>query len=128
VLKFNPDEPNSVEKTKTYYAFRLMARGILGGRRLELVNPLKKLKILALLRNQKELVISLLNPSKKRFRDISIRIDESINLKEKAFLKVYQCENNYRDDYKESSCRILKNFDIEAKSITQFVIPIYNQK
>ena len=88
----------------------------------------RSLKVLALFRNQKELVITLINPDKKKFRNISIRVDESINLKEKAFLKVYQCDNNHRDDYKESSCRILKNFDIEAKSITQFVIPIYNQK
>jgi hypothetical protein len=126
VLKFYSNKPNLVEKTLTYYALRLMIRGVLGGNRLELFNPLKKLEILALFRNQKELVISLLNPSKKRFRDISIRIDESINLKEKASLKVYQFDNDHRDDYKESSCIILKNFDIEAKSINQFVIQINN--
>ena len=105
VLKFNPDEPNLVEKTKTFYAFRLMARGISGGKRLEVINPLKKLKILALFRNQQELVITLINPSKKKFRDISIIIDESINLKEKAFLKIYQFDYNHLDDYKESDKR-----------------------
>jgi len=48
VLKFNPDEPNSVEKTLTFFVFRLMVRGVLEGKQLELINPFKKLKILAL--------------------------------------------------------------------------------
>jgi len=124
VLKFNPDEPNSVEKTKTFYAFRLMVRGILGVRRLELVNPLKKLKILALFRNKQELVITLINPDKKKFRDISIIIDESINFKEKASLKVYKFDDNCFDYCKESSFNLLKAFDVEANSISQFVIPL----
>lgn len=124
VLKFNPDEPNSVEKTKTFYAFRLMVRGVLGGRRLELVNPLKKLKILALFRNKQELVITLINPDKKKFRDISIIIDESINFKEKASLKVYKFDDNCFDYCKESSFNLLKAFDVEANSISQFVIPL----
>ena len=124
VLKFNPDEPNSVEKTKTFYAFRLMVRGVLGGRRLELVNPLKKLKILALFRNKQELVITLINPDKKKFRDISIIIDESIRFKEKASLKVYKFDDNCFDYGKESSFNLLKAFDVEANSISQFVIPL----
>jgi len=128
VLRFNPDKPNSVEKTKTFYAFRLMVRGILEGKQLELMNPFKKLKILALFRNQQELVITLINPDKKKFRDISIIIDESINLKEKAFLKIYQFDHNHLDDYKESDYKILNAFDVKAKSIIQFVISISNPK
>ncbi len=30
VIKYNPDNPNQAERTKTFFAFRLMARGILG--------------------------------------------------------------------------------------------------
>jgi len=128
VLRFNPDEPNSVEKTKTFYAFRLMVRGVLEGKRLEMINPFNKLKILALFRNQQKLVITLINPIKKKFRDISIIIDESINLKEKASLKIYQFDHNHLDDCRESDYKILNAFDVKAKSIIQFVISISNPK
>jgi len=124
VLKFYSNNPDLVERTLTFFVFRLMVRGVLEGKQLELINPFKKLKILALFRNKQELVVTLINPSKKKFRDISIIIDESINFKEKAFLKIYQFDHNHLDDCRESDYKILNAFDVKAKSIIQFVISI----
>lgn len=124
LLQFHSDNPNLVEKTKTFFVFRLMARGILGGKQLELINPTKKLKILALLNDRKELVITAINPSKKRFRNISINVDETINLRGEPFLKLYQFDYNHSDSCKKSDYKILKRFNVEPESIIQFVISI----
>jgi len=124
VLQYDSDDPNSVEKMKTFFAFRLMVKGVLGGKRLELINPSKKLKILALLNSRNELVVTVINPSKKRFRNIAIEIDETINLKKESFFKLYQFDHNHLDSCEKSDFEILMRFHIEPESITQFIIPV----
>lgn len=124
VLKFNPDNPNSVEKTKSFFAFRLMVRGILGGKLLESLNPFKKLKALALSSDRKELVMTIINASKKKFRNITIDIDDSIHLKRKSYLNLYKFDHNHSDDCEKSDYQILRRLHIGPKSIIQFVIPV----
>lgn len=101
-----------------------MVRGILGGGRLEAVNPLKKLKVLALDKGNQEIVLTLLNPSRKKFRDVSIQIDESLDLKKNSIIKIYQFSQEHRDDFKESGADVLEKFSVEPESIVQFVIPV----
>ena len=128
VLRFNPQDPNSVIKTRTFFAFRLMVRGILEGKKLELTNPFKKLKILALLKNRKELVITIINPSKKRFRSVALNIDREIPLAKESFLKFYQLDYNHSDSLEIVDSKILKKFDIGAESIIQLVLSISPQR
>lgn len=124
VIQFDPDDPNSVYKTKTFYAFRIMARGVLGGEKVELTNPYKKLKIMALLKDKKELVITIINPSKKSFRNVSIDIDEAIKLKTESFLKFYIFDRNHSDSCEESDYEILEKLHIESESIIQFIVSL----
>jgi len=122
VLRYDPDDPNSVEKTKAFYVFRMMARGVLGGKRLALVNPHQKLKILALLNDQKELVMTVINPNKKRLKNISIDIDEVSAVQKEFFLKIHKFDYNHLDSCEKSDWRILSRFQVEPESIIQFVI------
>jgi len=122
VLKFDPNDPDLAEKTKTFHAFKFMTRGVLGGDRILVKNPLKKLKVLALYKNNKELVITLLNPTKKKFKNICIQIDENIHSDQKSSLKKHTLDENDVDSYQESPYNDLKKFDIKPKSIIQFVI------
>lgn len=126
VLQFHPDNPNSVERTKSFFAFRLMVRGVLGGKRLEMINPFKKLKMLALMNSGKELVITVINPSKKKFPNISIDIDQSIPLLKESFLTLYQFDDDHSDSCEKSDYNLLKRFNIKPESILQFVISISN--
>lgn len=123
VICFQPDTPNRVEKTKTFFAFRLMVRGSMGGKRLKIENPLKKIKILALLNTKKELVISIINPTRKKFRNVSVDIDDIRPSPEVPFLKIYRFDASHLDSCEESDFRMLKRFNIEPKSILQFIIP-----
>lgn len=124
VLKFDPFEPDSIEKTKTFYAFRLMVRGILGGKRLEVVNPFKKLKVLAVCKNNQELIITVLNPANKIFPSLSIQIHDSFKLKKDAFLKVYRFTHYHVGYSHDCNYNVLNNFKFEPKSISQFSVPI----
>jgi len=124
VIKFHPKDPNQVERTKTFFAFRLMTRGISGGKRLELINPYKKLKTLALLKDRNGLVITIINPSNKKFKNISLVIDENIKINKKHFLRLYQFDYYHHDSCQKSDYKILEKFNIEPESITQFIVPI----
>jgi len=124
VLKFNPKEPDSAEKTSAFYAFNLMIRGILQGRRLRVMNPLKKLKVLALYKDSRELVITLLNSHRKEYKNVSLMLEKGIGLKENSWVKIYKFDQNQVDYSQESQYNDLKKFNIQPKSITQFVIPI----
>lgn len=124
VLKFSPDNPNSVEKTKSFFSFRLMVRGVMGGKQLELVNPFKKLKILALIRDRSKLVITFINPSKRKFRNLSLDIDENIHFKRESFLKTYRLDKDHSDSCEEIDYEMLKRIDIEPESLIQLVIPL----
>ena len=124
LLQFDSDNPNFVVKTKTFFAFRLMARGFLGGKQLGLIHPFKKLKILALVSDRKELVITVINPAKKRFKNIAIDIDEAFHPLKEPFLKIHKIDHNHSDSCEKSDHEILKKFSIEPESINQFVIPI----
>ncbi len=124
VLQYQPDEPNSVKKTKTFYAFRMMIRGILRGKRLELTNPKKKLNVFALLNDKKELVMTAINPSKRRLKNIAIDIDKTFVVKKTPFLKFYRFDYNHLDSCDESDWTILKRFNMEPESIVQVVIPL----
>lgn len=122
VLKFEPDKPDSVEKTRTFHAFRLMTRGVLKGKRLQVENLYNKLKVLAIYKADQDLVITLLNPSGKEFKEISLALDPHFDLKKDSLLKVYKFDHYQVDYSKEFQYNVLKNFDIPPKSITQFVI------
>lgn len=122
VLQFHPDNPNAVKKTKTFFVFRLMARGVMGGKRLELINPFKKLRVFALLKDKKELVMTVINPSKKKFWNISIHVDDTFPLRRAPFVKLYQFDSNHSDSCEESDYKILERFNIEPESIIQFII------
>jgi len=124
VLQFPPDDPNDAEKTKSFYAFRLMSRGVLGGELLKSKHTLRKIHILALLSDKKGLVITLINPSKRRFGHLSIRIDESIKFRKESFLKRYQLDNAYSDSFQRLDISVLKRFHIGPESIIQFVIEL----
>ena len=124
VLKFDPEEPDSVETTKTFYAFRLMARGILGGQRLAVFNPLKRLEVSALHKDNQEIVVTLLNPNRKKLKDVSILIDESLDVMQNGLLKIYRFDQMHRDDFMESIAGVLDKFCVEPQSIVQFVIPM----
>jgi len=128
VLRFDPQDPNAVIKTRTFFAFRLMVRGILEGKKLELTNPFKKLKILALLKNGKELVITIINPGRKRLRSLALNIDREVPLANEPFLKFYQFDYNHSDSMGTVDSKILKKFDIEGESLTQFVLSISPQR
>ena len=123
VLKFDPANPDSVKKTRTFHAFALMTSGVLGGERLQVINPIKKVKITALYKRSHELVVTLLNPSPKKWRDVCIRIEESISSNQDSSVKKYTFDENSVDSYQESQYNGLEKFDIKPKSITQFVIP-----
>lgn len=127
VLHFHPDNPNSVERTKSFYVFRMMVRGVLGEKKLELINPLKKLKILAVMKSRKDLVITVINPSKKKFRNISIDIDQAIPLSKEPFLTFYQFDDDHSDSCEKSDYNLLKRFNIKPESILQFVVSISHQ-
>jgi len=122
VIKFDPNNPNRVERTKTFFAFRLMVRGVLGEKKMELINPFQKLKILALVNHHTELIITIINPTRKKFKNLSLIIDESINIKKEPFLKLYQFDYNHNDSCEKTDHRILKKFNLEPESITQFVV------
>lgn len=122
VLKFNPEEPDLAEKTKTFYVFKLMTRGILGGKRLQVISPFKKLEVLALYKADQDLAITLLNPSRKEFKEVSLKLNGSFDLKKDSLLKVYKFDHHQVDYSKESQYNVLKYFDVPPKSITQFVI------
>jgi hypothetical protein len=124
VLHFHPDNPNSVERTKSFFTFRLLARGVFGDKKLELINPLKKLKILAVINSRKELVITVINPSKKKFLNISIDIDQTIPLSKEPFLTLYQFDDDHSDSCQKSDYNLLKRFNIKPESILQFVVSI----
>ncbi|MFW6124203.1 MAG: hypothetical protein ACOC5G_03195 [Acidobacteriota bacterium] len=121
VLKFDPNEPDSAEKTRTFHAFKLMTRGVLKGKRLQVKNPFNKLKVLVLCRDNQDLVITLLNPSPKEFKDVCLNLDKSFDLKKDSLLKVYKFDHNQVDYLKQSDCNILKKFSVGSKSIIQFV-------
>lgn len=124
VLKFSVDDPNSVQKTKTFFAFRLMVRGVLRGKQLELLNPYKKLKMLALIRDQNELAITAINPSKKKFKNLSIDIDRNIRFKRESLFRSYRLDKDHSDSCEEIDHTVLKRIHIEPESIIQFVIPL----
>ena len=122
-LKFDPENPNSVTKTRTFFAFRLMARGILGGKQLEMINPFKKLKTLALFKNRNELVITVINPSTKKVKNLDIDIDLTLNLRRGLKLKWFKFDYNHLDSSEETDYKTLEKFHIGPESIIQFVIP-----
>ncbi len=126
VLKFYPDNPNSVEKTKAFFSFRLMVRGVLGGKQLELVNPFKKLKMLALVNERNELMITVINPSKKKFKNLSIDLDENIHFKRESLLNSYRLDKTHSDSCEEIDFEMLKKIDIESESLTQLAIPLFD--
>ncbi|MGM0466008.1 MAG: hypothetical protein ACQERH_06190, partial [Acidobacteriota bacterium] len=126
VLKFDPNDPDSAEKTRTFHAFKLMTRGVLKGKRLRVKNPFNKLKVLALCRDNQNLVITLLNPSRKSFKDISIQMDKSINVNKDSYLKVCQFKRTCADNCRERDFKVLNKFNVDSKSITQLVTPVYN--
>jgi hypothetical protein len=123
VLKFDPNDPDPAEKTRTFHAFKLMTRGVLKGKRLQVISPLKKLNVLALYKDNQDLVVTLLNPSQKEFKEVSLKLDESFALKKDSLLKVYKFDHHQVDYLQQSDYNIFKNFRIQPKSITQFVIP-----
>jgi hypothetical protein len=122
VLKFNPKEPDEAEKTTAFYAFGLMIRGILQGRRLRVMNPLKKLNVLALYKDSQELVITFLNSQQKEYKEVSLSVDKGIDLKKNSWVKIYRFDQNQVDYSQKSQYNDLKKFNIQPKSITQFVI------
>lgn len=124
VLKFSPDDPNSVEKTKSFFCFRLMVRGVLGGKQLELMNPFKKLNILAFIHDQNKLVVTILNPSKKKFKNLSLDIDENIRIERESFCKSYRLDKDLSDSCEEIDYTMLKRINIRPESLIQFVIPL----
>ena len=125
VLSFDPNDPHSVHKTKTFFAFRLMARGILGGDRLEVINPLNKLKALALLKNRKRLVITVINPSRRKFKNLGIDIDRTLPLSKGLKLEWFKFDINHKDSCEETNCTTLQKFNIGAESLNQFVLRLH---
>ena len=123
VIQFHPENPNSADRTQTFYAFRLMVRGAKGGKLLEVINSFEKLKILALQKNNK-LVITLINPSRKKLRDISLQIDGFFHFKKEPFLKIYQFDYNHPDILIESNFDALKKFSMSPESIAQFILSL----
>lgn len=123
VIQFHPENPNSAERTQTFYAFRLMVRGAKGGKLLEVINPSKTLKILALQKNNK-LVITFINPSRKKLRNISLQIDGFIHFKKEHFLKIFQFDYNHPDILIESNFDALKKFSMSPEGITQFILSL----
>ena len=123
VIHFNPEDPNNAERTRTFFAFRLMARGTKGDRLLDVINPFKILKVLALQKNNK-LVITLINPSKKKLRNISLQIDGFIHFKKEHFLKIFHFDYNHADTLTESNFDVLKKFSMSPESLTQFILSL----
>ncbi|MFC2166788.1 hypothetical protein ACFLQZ_02365 [Acidobacteriota bacterium] len=124
VLKFDPDDPNSVEKTKTFFAFRMMARGILGGNQLEMMNPFNKLKTLTLLTGKNEIVMTVINPSTKKFKNLGIDIDLTLNPRKNLPLKLFKFDHDHLDSKEEANYKTLKKFHMNPESILQFVFRV----
>lgn len=122
VIKYNPDNPNQVERTKTFFAFRLMARGILGEKQLAVNNPLTKLKILALLKTNQELIITIINPTKKKYTRLSLCLESSLPSLKIPLLKLYRLDSDHNDHCQQVDYRLLENFQLKPKSILQFVL------
>ncbi len=123
-LKFDPENPNSVTKTRTFFAFRLMARGVMGGQQLEMINHKKKLKTLALLKKGNELVTTVINPSTKRFNNLGFDIDSALNIRKELKVKCYKFDTNHLDSNEEVDYRTSDKFTIGPESIVQFVFPV----
>jgi hypothetical protein len=124
VLWFDARHPNSIECTQSFYALRLMIRGVLGGKRLALDNPYKELKALALLNEKQELVITVINLSKKKAKKISIDIDRTLPLRKESNLKFYRFDHNHSDSCENADGMILKRMVMAPQCIIQFVLPL----
>lgn len=124
VFQYSLEDPNAVEKSKTYFAFRSMVRGILGGRRLEAMPPTRKLNILALQNDRGELVITVINPKPKKYRTLSIMIDESIPVKKSLPIKMFRFDRDHSDSHEETDLQVLGGVTIKPESILQFVLPL----
>jgi len=83
-----------------------------------------KLKILALLKAEQELVITIINPSQKRYSNLSISLEDSLPLKKVPLLKLYRFDNDHFDESEQSDYSLLQSFNLRPKSILQIVLSL----
>jgi len=123
VIHFHVSDPNQVERTKTFFAFRLMARGLLGGNFVEVLKSPQRLKILALLKDNQELVVTFINTSRKKFKNLSIELDKTFPVSPERFIKCNRFYNSHFDAQEKIRLSHIRRFSIPPKSLLQFSIP-----
>ncbi|MBD3413421.1 MAG: hypothetical protein GF421_03195 [Candidatus Aminicenantes bacterium] len=118
VLKFDPHNPDSIEKTTTFYAFQIMAQGVLGGRRLEVKNPFKTFSSLALYKDG-QFIVTLFNPGKKHVKEVSLSWDKTLQVTPGSPMKLRTFHPKRFDYFKKTDYNAGFELNILPYSITQ---------